>query len=65
MRIIISPMGKGQYSAYIEDGGLLVQVTTTPLFVSARVLQERGIPNDTEITMSHIGSNVRPYVRLC
>lgn len=56
MHIICLPKGKGQYDAHLQDGSLLISSTITPFFSSARELKARGIPDDTELSMSHAGS---------
>ena len=41
----------GRYQAELEDGTVLVKSSREPLLASARVLQRRGVPPDTELIM--------------
>jgi hypothetical protein len=49
--IIVKNATPGRYTAHIDNE--LICTSRTPFFAAARVLQSRGVPNDTRITMRH------------
>ena len=56
MKIIVRPTGKGQFSAALEDGRVLVASSRTPFFSAARVLLREGVDPATKIAMIHATS---------
>ena len=56
MNLVLKPKGGGRFQAYLfaQPVG---PPTRQPLFDSTRLLLQRGIPAETELTTSHIGSS--------
>lgn len=56
MNIIVRPLGRGRFAAFL--GQRLLCQSKTPLLTAARILQAEGIPDDSPISMTHEGSSV-------
>lgn len=56
MNIIVKEVSPSLFSATL-DGDELCR-SRQPLFATARVLSGRGVPPETELTMTHAGSTI-------
>jgi hypothetical protein len=57
VRIVVSPIGRGRYSAWLGDR-VLVTSARTPLLDAARVLLAEGLDPATVLEMQHAGSAI-------
>jgi hypothetical protein len=56
MVIIVRSLGRGRFAPLIN--GRALHASATPLLSAARVLQAKGVPDDTSLEMIHEGSTV-------
>ena len=61
LTIIVSPAGRGKFTAHLQDGRQLCQRTFSPL-AAARQLLADGRDPATQITMRHAGSSTDALV---
>ena len=62
LTIIVSPAGRGKFTAHLQDGRQLCQRTFSPFLAAARQLLADGRDPNAQITMRHAGSSTDAHV---